>query len=70
MKLDLRFATLTRTKNKAPKTKTIQIKDKICLDIGCNIGTLTMRLAQEYKPKMIIGIDIDYKLIKAALDAS
>jgi 7SK snRNA methylphosphate capping enzyme len=45
-------------------------KDKICLDIGCNIGTLTMRLAQEYKPKMIIGIDIDYKLIKAALQNS
>ena len=48
----------------------IWFKDKICLDIGCNIGTLTMRLAQEYKPKMIIGIDIDYKLIKAALQNS
>ena len=34
-------------------------KDKVCLDIGCNIGTLTMRIAQEFKPKMIIGIDID-----------
>ena len=45
-------------------------KDKVCLDIGCNIGTLTMRIAQEFKPKMIIGIDIDHKLIRAGLQNS
>ena len=56
--------------NMQNQISSIWFKDKICLDIGCNIGTLTMRLAQEYKPKMIIGIDIDYKLIKAALQNS
>jgi 7SK snRNA methylphosphate capping enzyme len=40
---------------------------KRCLDIGCNDGTLTLMLAMEYEPKLIEGIDIDYRLIKTAV---
>ena len=42
-------------------------KDKDCLDIGCNDGTLTIMIALEYQPKIIEGIDIDYSLIKLAI---
>lgn len=42
-------------------------KDKKCLDIGCNDGTLTLMIAVIHQPKMIDGIDIDYRLIKKAV---
>jgi 7SK snRNA methylphosphate capping enzyme len=42
-------------------------KDKRCLDIGCNDGTLTLMIAVSYEPKLIEGIDIDYRLIKTAV---
>ena len=43
-------------------------KDKVILDIGCNIGTLTILIANYYNPKFIQGIDIDSSLIKEALN--
>ena len=43
-------------------------KDKVILDIGCNIGTLTILIANYYNPKFIQGIDIDPNLIKEALN--
>jgi len=39
---------------------------KKCLDIGCNVGTLTIEIASSYSPSSIIGIDIDEKLIQKA----
>jgi 7SK snRNA methylphosphate capping enzyme len=42
-------------------------KNKRCLDIGCNDGTLTLLIAHHFEPKLIEGIDIDYQLIKTAI---
>lgn len=39
---------------------------KDVLDIGCNIGHVTLTLARDYGPRKIVGIDIDPKLIGAA----
>lgn len=39
---------------------------KSVLDIGCNVGHLTLSIARDFHPKKIIGIDIDQKLIAAA----
>ena len=39
---------------------------KHVLDIGCNVGNLTLSLAKEYHPSKIVGIDIDPKLISLA----
>ncbi|GAB1608048.1 7SK snRNA methylphosphate capping enzyme-like [Argonauta hians] len=41
-------------------------EDKKVLDIGCNVGHLTLFIAREFKPQMIVGLDIDGKLISAA----
>lgn len=40
--------------------------NKDVLDIGCNVGLLTIALAQHFLPKSIVGIDIDRKLIDIA----
>ena len=39
---------------------------KSCLDIGCNVGHITLWIGKFYTPKSIKGIDIDFNLIKAA----
>lgn len=39
---------------------------KSVLDIGCNVGHLTLSVARDFQPKKIVGIDIDQKLIAAA----
>lgn len=39
---------------------------KSCLDIGCNVGHLTLWLTKHFKVKAMKGIDIDCKLIQAA----
>lgn len=39
---------------------------KSVLDIGCNVGHLTLSIAREFLPSKIVGIDIDHKLIQAA----
>ncbi|CAL4060439.1 unnamed protein product, partial [Meganyctiphanes norvegica] len=39
---------------------------KEILDIGCNIGHITLTVARDYNPKRVVGIDIDKKLINIA----
>lgn len=39
---------------------------KKVLDIGCNVGHLTLFVARDFKPLMILGLDIDGRLISAA----
>ncbi|VDM96347.1 unnamed protein product [Thelazia callipaeda] len=39
---------------------------KSVLDIGCNVGYLTLLIAKEYQPRNIIGIDIDAHLVGLA----
>lgn len=41
-------------------------KDKDVLDIGCNVGHMTIAVAQRLHPKSILGIDIDKNLIARA----
>lgn len=41
-------------------------KDKDILDIGCNVGHMTISVAQKLHPKSIVGIDIDKNLISRA----
>jgi len=36
------------------------------LDIGCNVGHVTLTVARDYEPRMIVGIDIDGQLIAVA----
>ncbi|VDL65003.1 unnamed protein product [Nippostrongylus brasiliensis] len=39
---------------------------KSVLDIGCNVGFLTLSIAKDYCPRRILGIDIDDHLIGVA----
>ena len=39
---------------------------KTCLDIGCNVGHFTLSVARDFKPKLIVGLDIDSQLIAMA----
>ena len=39
---------------------------KKCIDIGCNEGVFTMKVAATYQPSFMIGIDLDPRLIDAA----
>lgn len=39
---------------------------KDIMDVGCNSGELTLYIARHWKPRKIIGIDIDKKLINVA----
>ncbi|KAI6656711.1 7SK snRNA methylphosphate capping enzyme-like [Oopsacas minuta] len=41
-------------------------QNKKCLDIGCNSGAITIRIARDFTPRFIEGIDIDPELIKRA----
>ena len=43
------------------------VKDRKCLDIGCNEGVFTILLAVQHSPKVIVGCDIDYTLINKAI---
>ena len=40
-----------------------------CLDIGCNGGDLTLELVQRFRPRSLVGLDIDKTLVKAAVRA-
>lgn len=42
------------------------IEGKDVLDVGCNIGHITLALARDYAPRKIVGIDIDPGLIEVA----
>ncbi|XP_041377703.1 7SK snRNA methylphosphate capping enzyme-like [Gigantopelta aegis] len=39
---------------------------KDVLDVGCNVGSLTLTIARDFRPNKIVGMDIDGTLIKAA----
>lgn len=41
-------------------------RGKAVLDIGCNVGHLTLCVAQNLRPSLIMGLDIDGSLIRAA----
>ncbi len=41
-------------------------QNKVCLDIGCNEGLVTLEIAKQFSPKSILGIDIDKILIESA----
>ncbi|EGG21881.1 hypothetical protein DFA_01767 [Cavenderia fasciculata] len=41
-------------------------KGKRCLDIGCNSGVVTLKIACDFEPSYIKGVDIDLDLIKIA----
>ncbi|VDP31951.1 unnamed protein product [Soboliphyme baturini] len=36
------------------------------LDVGCNVGYITKYIAETFSPRVIVGLDIDRKLIKKA----
>jgi 7SK snRNA methylphosphate capping enzyme len=58
-----------RTKGLDPRIKALKkewFENKKCLDIGCNSGKFTIDVAMYFRPKSILGIDIDAKLIEAA----
>jgi tRNA1(Val) A37 N6-methylase TrmN6 len=42
-------------------------KDKKVLDIGCNSGIVDLIIASRFMPKLVIGIDIDHRLIANAI---
>lgn len=39
---------------------------KDVLDIGCNVGHVTLAIARDFQPRKIVGIDIDHNLIRSA----
>ncbi|CAG2108177.1 unnamed protein product [Medioppia subpectinata] len=41
-------------------------QNKDILDIGCNVGHITLAIAKNFEPKKIIGLDIDNSLIRIA----
>lgn len=41
-------------------------KRKVVLDVGCNSGFLTIALGEKFRPRMILGVDIDGVLITKA----
>lgn len=41
-------------------------RDKDVLDIGCNVGHMTIAVARHLQPKSIVGIDVDKDLIARA----
>ncbi|XP_074597026.1 7SK snRNA methylphosphate capping enzyme-like [Brevipalpus obovatus] len=60
-----------RNQNMAPDPrlkcfKSEWFEDQDILDIGCNVGHVTLAIARDFNPNMITGIDLDENLIKAA----
>lgn len=41
-------------------------QDKDVLDIGCNIGHVTLIVARDFRARSVVGLDIDRKLIAIA----
>ena len=41
-------------------------EEREVLDIGCNIGHITISIAKNHNPTRMVGIDIDKKLIEIA----
>ena len=51
---------------KVQATESGYLYNKLCIDVGCNDGKLTMEIAKLCRPRLIIGIDTDNKLIESA----
>ncbi|XP_067951051.1 7SK snRNA methylphosphate capping enzyme-like [Watersipora subatra] len=52
-----------------PRVKSLKpswFVNKSVLDIGCNIGHVTLTIARDYNPSRVVGMDIDNKLIAIA----
>lgn len=49
------------------KLKLEWFKDKKVLDIGCSNGIVDLLIAAKFEPKLIIGIDIDHRMIKNSI---
>ncbi len=43
------------------------LKDKRILDIGCGDGITDLLIAVKFQPRLIIGVDIDHRMIKSAI---
>lgn len=41
-------------------------QDKVVLDIGCNIGHITLIVARDFGARSVVGLDIDRKLVAIA----
>merc|ERR1719295_966227 len=41
-------------------------RGKDVLDIGCNVGHMTLAVAKAFQPRSVLGVDIDDSLIKMA----
>lgn len=41
-------------------------RDKDVLDVGCNVGHMTIAVARHLQPKSIVGIDVDKDLVRLA----
>lgn len=44
------------------------LKDKKILDIGSSNGVVDLLLAVRHQPKLIIGVDIDHRQVRTAID--
>eukprot|EP00850_Spirogloea_muscicola_P005273 SM000024S07735 [mRNA] locus=s24:99009:102562:+ [translate_table: standard] len=42
------------------------VTGKACLDIGCNVGSLTIAIAERLEAASMLGIDIDHSLVSKA----
>eukprot|EP00850_Spirogloea_muscicola_P014350 SM000102S09208 [mRNA] locus=s102:231854:235360:- [translate_table: standard] len=42
------------------------VTGKACLDIGCNVGSLTVAIAERLEAASMLGIDIDHSLVNRA----
>jgi ribosomal protein L11 methylase PrmA len=43
--------------------------DRRCLDVGCNEGVVTMAVACKFRPRSMLGVDIDESLVRKACTA-
>jgi len=41
---------------------------KRVLDIGCHTGAVALQIAALYNPAIVIGCDIDHRLVKTAIE--
>ena len=68
---DRYYATRNEERWKDPRLRILRPEwfyNRQVLDIGCNDGTITLMIAATLNPSLILGLDIDYKLINRAVD--
>lgn len=64
---DARLALILNEFNSKKKGRDL-FEDKRVLDIGCHTGALSLQIAAQLGPKIVVGVDIDHRLIKNAID--